>query len=199
MAKGKPGPGNCGACRHPRRDMIDLGLICGTPRSVLSQRFGVSEFALGRHASNHLPPTARAAIMAQLAPEAVDLDALQRNESQSLLSSLITQRARLHTMAERAAEDGLHAVAIRAESAILANLELVSRLLGQLVSRHEITTKSYLVTPDYLRLRQVLVQTLRRFPEAARAVAAELATLEDEAVASITAKASPVLIEAQPA
>jgi hypothetical protein len=93
--KAKPGPGNCGACRHARRDVIDLRLICGTPRSVLAERFGVSECT---------------PIMTQLAPEAVDLDALQRNESQSLLSSLITQRARLHTMAERAAEDGLHAV-----------------------------------------------------------------------------------------
>jgi hypothetical protein len=77
-------------------------------------------------------------------------------------------------------------------------LELVGKLLGQLVQRHEST--SLLVSPDYLQLRSMLVQALRPFPEAARAVAAALHTLESKAATDITANAAkgkPLLLEAK--
>jgi hypothetical protein len=197
--KGRPGKGNCGVCRHPRRDMIDLGLVCGEPHAVLSERFQLSHDSIRRHSQNHLPPQVRAAVMTQLAPSAVDLEALQRSESESLLASLIGQRARLAILASKAVEDGLPSVAVRCEAAVLNNLELVSRLLGQLVSRSEITTKSMLLTPDYLAVRRILVEELRPHPELAARIAERIAAIETQAAESITAKAAkPVLIEARP-
>jgi len=196
---GQSGRGKCGACHHPKRELIDLGLITGTPKATLAQRFDISVDTLSRHAANHLPPQVRAAIMTQLAPSDIDLEALQRSESESLLASLIAQRARLSTMATSAIEHDLPNVAVRCESAILANLELVSRLLGQLVHRSEIVQKSYLLTPSYIRLRKVLVDTLRPYPEIAAKVAAAIAEIEDDEVATITAKANkPPLLEHQP-
>jgi hypothetical protein len=196
MARGKPGPGNCGACRHERRHLIDIGLVCQVPRTVLSARFGVSEDTLARHAANHLPAQARAAIMTQLAPSQIDLEQLQRSESESLLASLIAQRARLSAMATQALESDLPGVAIRCENAILQNLELVSRLLGQLVSRTEITTRSILLTPQYLQLRAILIEELRGAPEIAARVASRIAELENDAAAAITAAPNaPLVVE----
>jgi hypothetical protein len=52
-------------------------------------------------------------------------------------------------------------------------------------------------TPDYLRLRQVVVEVLRPHPEIAAKVAAALAAIEPDDAIAITAKA-PVMIEARP-
>jgi hypothetical protein len=197
---GRAGRGHCGACAHARRDLIDVGLVCATPRSVLAKRFDLSEWTLTRHSQNHLPPTARAAIMTALAPEDIDLEQLQRSESESLLASLIAQRARLATMAQSAMEHDLPSVAIQAERAVLANLETVSRLLGMLVNKTEITTRSILLTPQYLALRRILVEELRGSPEIAARIAARIGALESDAAMEIAAKGKqPVMIEARPA
>jgi hypothetical protein len=143
--------------------------------------------------------TANAAIMTQLAPSEIDLEQLQRSESESLLAHLISQRARLATMATQAMEADLPAVAVRCENAILSNLELESRLLGQLVSRTEITSRSILLTPQYLQLRRILIEELRGAPEIAARIASRIAALENEAAAEITAKPpkpAQLLIEA---
>jgi hypothetical protein len=197
---GRSGPGNCGCCRHERRDLIDLGLILGAPRSVLAARFVVSEDSLARHCANHLPAQVRAAIMTQLAPSEIDLEKLQRSESESLLASLIAQRARLATMAQAALANDLPGVAVRCEAAVLANLELVSRLLGQLVHRSEVVTKSFLVSPDYLKLRTILVDELKAYPDLGARIASRIAGLEVEAANTIAAKAqpAPTLIEVRP-
>src|SRR5436309_12069384 len=100
--KGRSGRGHCGACHHPKRHLIDIGLICHVPRNTLAERFDISVDTLTRHATSHLPPQVRAAIMTQMAPSEIDLEQLQRSESESLLASLIAQRARLTTMASSA-------------------------------------------------------------------------------------------------
>lgn len=195
---GRSGRGHCGACHHPRRELIDLGLITGTPKATLAQRFDISVDTLSRHAANHLPPQVRAAIMTQLAPSEIDLEALQRSESESLLAALIAQRARLSTMAQAALEHDLPQVAVRCENAVLANLELVSRLLGQLVHRSEIVSKSFLITADYLKFRTILVEELRGHPEIAARIASRVAAIEQDAAEVIVNEANnpqPLMIE----
>jgi hypothetical protein len=114
---------------------------------------------------------------------------------------LVTQRARLQTHSEMASELGDVRSAVACERAITTNLELVGKLLGQLVQRHEVRSTSLLISPDYLALRAALVTALQPFPEAARAVAAALHVLESKAASDITANAAkgkPLLIEAKP-
>src|SRR5262249_4993630 len=72
---------------------------------------------------------------------------------------------------------------------ITANLELVSKLLGQFVHVHDVRHTSVLLTPDYIRLRQVLVAALKPFPAAAVAVGAALARLEQDAAEEVKAAA----------
>jgi hypothetical protein len=140
----------------------------------------------------------RAAIMTAQKPTSVDLEALQISESEGLLSQLIAQRARLQAHSDQALELGDTRAATAAERAILANLELVGRLLGTLVVRHEVKRTSILISADYLELRSTLLATLRRFPEAAKAVGAALHELETRAADEIKAAAvkRPPMIEA---
>ena len=110
----------------------------------------------------------------------------------------MTQRARLQTHSEIASELGDVRSAVACER-ITSNLELVGKLLGQLVQRHEVRSTSVLISADYLEVRAALVRALQPFPEAARAVAAALHQLESKAAADITAASMrPLMIEAKP-
>lgn len=168
---------------------------------ALADRFDVSKDAICRHATNHLSPVQRAAILAAQKPTAIDLDALRASESEGLLAQLVTQRARLQGHAELAASLGDVRGAVSAEGAITSNLALVGRLLGQLVQVHDVRHTSILISADYIRLRSAIVAALRPFPEAARAVGAALHALEADAARDITAaagraaKSAPALIE----
>ena len=144
-----------------------------------------------------LSPQIAAAILAAQKPTEIDLEALQASESEGLLSQLVTQRARLQTHSELATELGDVKAAVACERAITGNLELVGKLLGQLVQRHEVRSTSILVSPDYLELRATLVRALQPFPEAARAVGVALHAMESKAAQDIQAAGKrPVLIDA---
>jgi hypothetical protein len=196
---GKPGT-QCTICAHDKRVSIELGVTHGVSAAVLAQRFAVSKFAILRHAKAHLSPAQRAAYLSAQKPTAIDLEKLRITESEGLLHALVGQRARLHQYAEVSASLGDIKGAIAAENAIQGNLSLVGKLLGTLVQRHDVRHTNLLISPDYLRLRQALVQALRPFPDAARAVGAALYALESDAAKEITAaaKPAPVLIEHVP-
>jgi hypothetical protein len=143
-----------------------------------------------------------AAMLCAVTPSAIDLEALQRGESESLLGNLVGVRARLQLLSEACFEQGeLHA-AVSVERAYVGSLELTAKLLGQLVQHHHTTHTSILVSPDYLRLRQAIITALRPHPQAARDVSAALHALESEAATEIKASAAkgkpPLLIERRP-
>lgn len=188
----------CSICQHPKRALLELGLVLGTPLRVLASRYGASVTALHNHRHNHLTAVQKAAILAAHKPSEIDLEALQRSESEGLLGALIAQRARLQQAIEIALDEGDLARCISAERAITENLNLVAKLLGQLVQHHQVTHASVLITPDYIRLRKTLLDALRPFPDAARAVSAALATLEQEAAQNLSKQKVPLMLEASP-
>ncbi len=192
---GKPGP-KCKVCFHDKRHLIELGLVMGTPYSVLGKRFGLSDWTLSNHRHNHLTSAQKAAIIAAVTPEKIDLEQLERSESEGLLASLVGQRARLQQLVELALEFGNIQGGVSAERAITSNLELVGKLLGQLVTRHEVRSTSILISPDYIRLRQAIIAALKPHPDAARAVGRALHELETEAATEISASKRPLLLEA---
>jgi hypothetical protein len=144
-----------------------LGLIYRVPRPVLAKRYGVSVDALYRH-DKHLSPAQRAALMVAQKPTDIDLEALQRAESEGLIGQLVGQRARLQQLAEMALEAGDVKSAIAVERAVVANLELVGRLVGQLVVRHEV--RNVLISADYIAVRSAILAALAPYPEAKLAV-----------------------------
>ena len=191
----------CSICAHPKRHQIEIGLTHHVPMRALAIRFECSQDAIHRHRTNHLTPQTRAAILAAQRPSVVDLESLQRSESEGILAQLVTQRARLQQHSDLALELGNSSAAISAEKAITSNLELVARLLGSIVQRHEVTRTSILISADYLQLRQSIVTALRPYPDAAMAVGRALHDLETQAAKDITARAgngkAPLLIEAE--
>ena len=195
MAKRTTPARPCTVCAHASRAQIEIGLVHGIAAAALAARFpDLSKDAIWRHGKNHLSPVQRAAILQQRKPSAIDLDKLKVAESEGLLANLVAQRARLQQTAEMALEFGDVKANVSAESAITANLALVGKLLGQLVNIYDVRQTSITLTPDYLRMREVLVRTLRPYPEAARAVSAALYALECDAARDITpAKAAPVV------
>jgi hypothetical protein len=195
MAKGKGGI--CSCCTSPHRREIDLALVAKVPGSVIAARFDVSADSVWRHAKHHLSAVQKAALLTAMKPSAIDLEQLQRTEGESLLGQLLAQRATLQTYGAAAFEAKNYQAAIGAERAVTANLDLLSKVLGLIITKHEVRSTSLLISPDYLALRHALVEALRPFPEAARAVGAALRLLEDKAAADIKAKANggPALIE----
>ena len=192
---GKSGP-PCRVCAHELRHLIELGLVHRIPVRVLARRFELSKTTIFRHRRLHMPPQLVAAIAMAAHPTEVDLEVLQRSESEGMIGSLVAQRARLQMLSEMAFEQGELNVATSVERAITGSLELTSKLLGMLVSRTEV--RSILVSSDYLKLRQTIISALRPFPEASRAVGAALAALETEAAQDIKASGKPLLLEASP-
>jgi hypothetical protein len=198
MGRRRRGATQCSICLHEKRASIELALVLRVPTRVLAKRFDVSRDALYRHGRRHLSPQQRAALLAAQKPTAVDLEKLQASESEGLLAQLVAQRARLQTYAEQALELGDPKAAVSVERGITANLELVAKLLGQLVQHHEVRSTSILVSPDYIALRHAIVKALQPFPDAARAVGAALHALESRAAAEITEAAKqPLMIEAK--
>ncbi|MGJ4928723.1 hypothetical protein ACQR1I_13620 [Bradyrhizobium sp. HKCCYLS2038] len=197
---GKSGP-KCSICSHKSRHQIEIGLAHGISHEALARRFNVSHDAIGRHAKNHVTPAMRAAILTAQAPSKIDLAELQATEQEGLLSQLVHQRARLQQLAAMAGDYGDVGAAINAEGKITANLALVGKLLGMIVQRHDVRSTNLLVSADYLAIRQVLVETLRPFPDAARAVGAALHRLETDAAAAITqaTRPAPKVIDVTPA
>jgi hypothetical protein len=188
----------CTICAHPRRAQLELGMILGTSMRVLAKRFECSSDALQRHGKRHLTPTQRAAILTAQKPCNVDLEALQRSEGEGILSQLVAQRARLQGHIEQAIELGDPRLAIMAEARITANLELVAKLLGQLIQRHETTHTSILLSPDYIRLRQILVETLRPcgpIPRSQRRWRLALHAIESDAAKTISESKRALVIE----
>jgi hypothetical protein len=197
--RGRRGPGGCAICKHDKRPAIDLAVTYGQSVRPVAEQYQVHVDALYRHAKRHLSPAQRAAILTASSPAEIDVEALTKQESQGLLASLVAMRARLAAHAQACANAGDFKGSINSERVTLANLELVSKLVGQLISRSEVVTKNYLLTPGYMELRKVLIQELRPYPEIACRVAAAIAEIENDAVAEIaTREAKPLTIELQP-
>jgi hypothetical protein len=194
---GARGP-NCKICVHKDRHLIELALVHKLPLRVVARRFGVGLSSVYGHRANHMPPQLRAALLTASRPSSVDLEALERSESEGLLANLVGQRARLQLLSEMAFAEGEVQAATSVERAITTSLELTSKLLGMIIQRHDVRSTSILVSPDYLRLRQSLITALKPHPEAARAVSAALAELETEAAADIQTRKAPLMLEGSP-
>ncbi len=190
----KPGQ-RCKVCHHPRRAEIEHAIVMRVPQETVARKFGISHDSVQRHKTNHLNATSMAALMTNERPSAIDLEQLEQRESESLLSNVVMQRARLNLLSEEAAKHGDVRAGAMVERAVTGNLEFVAKLLGQLIQRHEVTRASILVSPDYLKLRAELLSALFPFPDAKKAVADALFRMERDAAADIMKAGRPTVIE----
>src|SRR6266404_5683837 len=153
----KSGPGNCSCCASKFRASLDLALVRGIGARVLAERFGLHKDAILRHAKAHLSPVQRAALLTASQPSGIDLNVLHEEEGSNLLANLVAQRGRLQVYAETAADAGDINGAVTAEGGIGRNLALTGKLLGLIIQKHDVRHTNLLISPDYLKLRETLV------------------------------------------
>jgi hypothetical protein len=132
-------------------------------RRIAAQR-DVTERAVRNHKANHLPATLVKAQDAQEVAEADDLLAQVRGLQIRTLSIL-----------EAAEGASQHRTALSAIKEARSNLELLAKLVGEL---DDSPTVNVLVSPQWIEVRAVLLETLSPYPRARSAVAGELLKLE---------------------
>lgn len=168
----------CTVCNHPDRASIELGIANHVPLRTLAKRYGVSYHALHRHKKNHMPPQLMAQLLIRPKQTDIDLEQLRLTESEGLLHHLIHQRGQLYALADKAREIGDISAETRVHGQMSRNIELVAKLLGDLKVGSHTVTQNILIAPQYHQMRTALIQALRPFPEAHRAVTAALQRME---------------------
>jgi transposase-like protein len=149
-------PRRCTVCDHPERQLIDEVLVTGAPYRSVAKRFGLSESAIYRHKTDHLPAHLLKAREVEEVAQADDLLEQVRN----------LQIHALHIL-ERAEKSGDLRTALAAISQARGNLELLGKLAGELDER---TVVNLNVSAEWLELRTLIVGALEPHPAAHSAV-----------------------------
>jgi translation initiation factor IF-2 len=153
-------PRSCTVCAHPERGAIDEALVGGASNRSLASLYDVSEAAMRRHRTNHLPATLT---KAQDAEEVAQADELLRQ-----VRALQSKTLSILLKAEAAGDLRTALSAIREAR---SNVELLAKLLGELDERPVVNLS---VSPEWLELRAVIVGALGPHPAALRAVVGAL-------------------------
>ncbi len=159
-------PRVCTICTHEQRAAVERALMDGNAVPALAALYRVSEDALHRHKTHHLP--ARLA-RAQEATEAAEAD--------DLLAQLQDLHRRTLTILNRAERKGELRTALSAIRECRGNLELLAELSGELDRRAQVNV---LVAPEWLTIRAMLMEALQDYPEARVAVTGHLMALEGD-------------------
>jgi transposase-like protein len=149
-------PRRCTVCDHPEKHSIDEILVTGAPYRSVAKRFGLSESAVYRHKTEHLPAHLLKAKRVKETARADDLLEQVRNLQVHALDIL-----------ERAEKSGDLRTALAAISQARGNLELLGKLAGELDERPVVNLN---VSPEWLELRAVIVGALEPYTEARGAV-----------------------------
>lgn len=160
----------------------------GVDGAALARQFApLSKHSVYRHWKKHITIEKKNSLFLVGASDVkVDLDALKRVESESLLQNLITERARLQRIADKCENVGNYQDATRASGNIVKVLQLTARYLGELRLGSTTINNNFLLSPDWITLRRVIAAALRPFPDAQRAVLAAVREHESQQGADIT-------------
>jgi hypothetical protein len=149
-------PRRCTVCDHPERHGIDETLVTGAPYRSVAKRFALSESAVYRHKTEHLPVHLLKASEVEEVARADDL-----------LEQVRTLQTHALDILERAEKAGDLRTALAAISQARGNLELLGKLAGELDERPVVNLN---VSPEWLELRAVIVEALELHPAAHGAV-----------------------------
>jgi transposase-like protein len=149
-------PRRCTVCDHPQKHAVDEALVSGVRYRSVAKRFELSESAVYRHKTEHLPAQLLKAREVEEAARADDLLDQVRNLQVHVLDIL-----------ERAENAGDLRTALAAISQARGNLELLGKLAGELDERPVVNLN---VSAEWLELRAVIVGALVPYSEARGAV-----------------------------
>ena len=145
-------PRICTVCAHPEHHAINVALVNRDPYRNITQHYGVSKYALTRHAKEHLPALLLKA-----------KDAVEVAEAEDLLSRLEALQSRTLTVFEAVEGTENYSVALAAIREARSNLELIGRVTKELES---VPTFNLHLNPQWLELRALIVRAVEPFPDA---------------------------------
>ena len=145
-------PRRCTVCDHADRHSIDGALVTGAPYRSVAKRCGLSESAVYRHKTEHLPTHLLKAREVEEVAQANDLLEQVRNLQTHALAIL-----------ERAENAGDLRTALAAISQARGNLELLGKLAGELDERPVVNLN---LSPEWMELRTLIVGALDAHPQA---------------------------------
>lgn len=154
-------PRTCTVCASPHREAIDKALIAGEPaRSVASRYVTIGRMAVQRHKDEHLPATLAKAHEAGEVAHADDLLGQVRGLRSKAIAILI--------QAERAGDLKTALMGVREARACV---ELLAEMEGELNRAPRVNV---ILSPEWARLRAIIISALAPCPDARLAVAARL-------------------------
>ncbi len=160
-------PRACTVCTHAERETIDRALVGGATSRAIAAQHGLSNGAVHRHQTDHLPAALVKGKEAQ--EEAHALDIVKQLKTINAVTFEILAAARKGRDSE---------TALKAIDRVQRQIEMQAKLLGAL---NDGTVVNILVAPEWLEVRATLLVALQPYPEARHAVAAALASAEGHA------------------
>jgi hypothetical protein len=156
----------CTVCVHPEVETINRMLVEGETYQTISNRFGISNQAVGRHARNHLP---KAMLKAEEVKEVVAAD--------NLLAEVEDLKRQAQVIKDRAEKAGDLRTALQGIRELVRIVELLAKLRGELDER---PTVNVLLSPQWVLIRTTLMDALRPFPDARAAAARALLEVDGD-------------------
>ncbi|MEI7827659.1 MAG: hypothetical protein WCI87_07705 [Euryarchaeota archaeon] len=146
----------CKLCKHPDRVTIERDLAAKriTQRQA-AKLAGCNHASVNRHIANHL--TAKVAKAAEKA---------EISEGLNVAKQLLTAHADVRSIFDSAlarGDDRGDRTALKALEVELKQLEFNAKLTGQLNDAPQV---NFLLNPEFVKLKQILIKTLEPFPDA---------------------------------
>jgi hypothetical protein len=133
---------------------------------MISRDYTVSEDAVDRHKAGHLSRTLTAVHQRR-----------EENRATKLLDRVEALYAEAQEVLEAVKKQGSHTLSLQAIKELRTTLELVGRLTGELDTRPQVQV-NVMQSPDWLAVRQVVMQVLSQYPGAPEELDARLLALE---------------------
>lgn len=175
------GEAECKTCNHPRLTDIEGDMRANKPLLAMSKEYGLSRESLRRHWKNHLsgqpqeaspPPSV---LPEKPKPPRKPRKAVTRAEKLDVMKELEELYYEMKAILEEQREDGATKYAIEAAAKMNQTLTTIAKILGEL-KEVEINV---LVNPQWVSMRQVIIDSLEPYPEARQAVLEGVKQIEE--------------------
>ena len=153
-------PQTCTVCRAMNLSQINLALVSGEPLRSIAVRTGLSKTSLQRHKVNCIP---RDIIQPRLFGKIADAD--------MLLGQVCRLQQRSEQILSNTEASSDHRTALAAIREIRSLLELQGKFVA---GNQGANPQSALLTPEYLQLRNTILEVLNAYPQAKLALASKL-------------------------
>lgn len=156
----------CRPCGHPRTAEINRDLVAGNTRAAISRKYGLTTDSLRRHEEAHLTEEMRREIALELRKERAVAVADELNEGDIEIDASMKRILReIDALLNRAKADNNDPLALMSLKEMRATLMDLAKLTGSL-QRELTVTVNLNESPQFITLRQMILQVLERHPDA---------------------------------